>query len=103
VVRFPSDTIIDEELSSSNSKVFKSSDSADPLPRQHSTTTSASQVLSHGTGVGFLSRRDNYDIFMISPPPSPPGEEEDDEEEDHGEDDRDESQSQDEDQDSMPI
>eukprot|EP00962_Isochrysis_galbana_P032551 scaffold10715_cov114-Isochrysis_galbana.AAC.3 len=35
------------------------------------TTSSASQVLGHGTGVGLPSRRDNYDIFMISPPPPP--------------------------------
>eukprot|EP00962_Isochrysis_galbana_P013441 scaffold3811_cov116-Isochrysis_galbana.AAC.5 len=78
-VRSPSDTVIDEEFSSSQSKVFKSNESAELPPRDNLLFTAASQVLGHGTGVGQFSVRDNYDMFMISPPPSPPGEEEEEE------------------------
>eukprot|EP00962_Isochrysis_galbana_P035833 scaffold12300_cov132-Isochrysis_galbana.AAC.6 len=55
VVRSPSDTVIDEEFSSSQSKVFKSQESAELPPRDNLLFTAASQVLGHGTGVGQFS------------------------------------------------
>eukprot|EP00962_Isochrysis_galbana_P051285 scaffold22671_cov118-Isochrysis_galbana.AAC.1 len=75
---------------------------ADPPPRENLLFAAAFQVLGHGTGVGQLSRRDNYDMFMMSPPPSPPGEEVEDEEGDHEEEDHGE-EDQEEDPDSAPI
>eukprot|EP00962_Isochrysis_galbana_P014140 scaffold4029_cov117-Isochrysis_galbana.AAC.4 len=71
-LRSPSDTVIDEGFSSSQSKVIKSNESAELPPRDNLLFTAASQVLGHGTGVGQFSVRDNYDMFVISPPPSPP-------------------------------
>eukprot|EP00962_Isochrysis_galbana_P044668 scaffold17391_cov135-Isochrysis_galbana.AAC.1 len=43
-VRSPSDTVIDEEFSSSQSKVFKSQESAELPPRDNLLFTAASQV-----------------------------------------------------------